>query len=51
MASGRSVSDIAGELDLSVKAANTDRARIIEKLGLRHNAQIMRHALEHNLID
>jgi DNA-binding NarL/FixJ family response regulator len=50
LAQGRSVSEIAGELTLSVKTVSTFRARVLEKLGLRSNAALVRYALEHNLL-
>jgi DNA-binding NarL/FixJ family response regulator len=50
IASGKSVSDIAAELALSVKTVSTYRTRILEKLHLRHNAEITRYALEHGLV-
>ena len=51
IASGKSVSDIARDLSLSVKTVSTYRARLLEKLGLRHNAEITRYAIERNLVD
>lgn len=49
IASGKSVSDLAIELSLSVKTVSTYRARILEKLDLRHNAELTRYALDHGL--
>lgn len=49
LASGTSVSDIAKELCLSVKTISTYRARILEKLELENNAQLIRYALKHNI--
>lgn len=51
IASGRSVSDIARELSLSVKTVSTYRARLLEKLGLRHNAELTRYALKYGLVE
>jgi DNA-binding NarL/FixJ family response regulator len=50
LAKARTVSEIADELALSVKTVSTYRTRIIEKLGLRNNAEIMRYALQQGLI-
>ncbi|MCC7007958.1 MAG: response regulator transcription factor [Acidobacteria bacterium] len=50
LAAARSVSDIAATLDLSVKTVSTYRTRILEKMGLTSNAQLMRYALEHRLV-
>lgn len=49
IASGRTVGEIARQLNLSVKTVSTYRAKILDKLGLANNAQIMRYAQEHNL--
>ena len=51
IAQGRSVSDIAEQLALSVKTVSTYRTRILQKLGLKHNAGITRYALKHRLVD
>jgi two-component system invasion response regulator UvrY len=50
IASGKTVSDIAEELSLSVKTVSTFRSRILEKLGLRNNAEIIRYAVENHLV-
>ena len=49
--SGRTVSDIARDLGLSVKTISTYRARVLEKLGMRTNAELMRYAIENSLLD
>ena len=46
---GRTVSEIATELSLSVKTVSTCRARILEKTGMRTNAELMRYVIEHGL--
>src|SRR5690349_17557939 len=46
---GRTVSEIAAELDLSPKTVSTYRTRILEKLRLKTSAQLMRYALQHQL--
>lgn len=51
LGSGRTVSDIAGELGLSVKTVSTYRARVLEKLGMRTTAELMRYAIENALLD
>jgi two-component system, NarL family, invasion response regulator UvrY len=50
LASGKSVSDIAGELALSVKTISTYRARILEKTGLKNNSELTRYAFENRLV-
>ncbi|MCC6145445.1 MAG: response regulator transcription factor [Candidatus Hydrogenedentes bacterium] len=50
LASGQSVTEIAGQLNLSVKTVSTYRNRILEKMGLRSNGELMRYAMQHSLI-
>ena len=49
--SGRTVSEISRQLGLSVKTISTYRARTLEKLGMRTNAELMRYAIENRLLD
>lgn len=48
--SGKTVTEIAGELSLSVKTVSTYRTRILEKLGLKNSAQITRYAIRNGLV-
>jgi DNA-binding NarL/FixJ family response regulator len=50
LGAGQSVSEIAAALNLSVKTVSTHRARIMEKTGLQRNADIIRYAIEHQLV-
>jgi two-component system invasion response regulator UvrY len=47
--SGKSVSTISEELHLSVKTVSTYRMRIIEKTGLKNNAEITHYVIKNNL--
>jgi len=47
---GKTVSEIAAELALSVKTVSTYRSRLLEKMGLGNNAQLMRYAIDHSLV-
>lgn len=47
---GKRVTEIAIELSLSIKTVWTYRSRILEKTGLKNNAEIIRYALQRNLI-
>jgi DNA-binding NarL/FixJ family response regulator len=49
--SGKTVSEIAAELSLSVKTVSTYRARILEKMDLNTNAEITRYAFENKLVE
>jgi DNA-binding NarL/FixJ family response regulator len=51
LASGMTITEVAGELSLSVKTVSTYRARILEKLNLRNNAEAIRYAVDHHLVD
>jgi DNA-binding NarL/FixJ family response regulator len=47
---GKTVGEIAGELSLSVPTVSTYRARILEKMSLKTTAELMRYAIQNNLI-
>lgn len=51
LATGKSVTDIAKELTLSVKTVSTHKARLMEKMNLANPAELVRYALHHRLID
>jgi len=51
IASGKTVSQIAEELHLSVHTVSTHRAHILEKTSMTTNAELVRYAIEHHLID
>lgn len=51
IASGKTVSAIADELALSVKTVSTYRGRILEKMNMSNNAELMRYALQEGLAD
>ncbi len=49
IASGKTVSEIAEEISLSVNTISTYRTRVLEKLSLHNNAELTRYALNHGL--
>lgn len=51
IASGKSVSIIARELALSVKTVSTYRTRLLEKMDMVNNAQLLRYAFQNNLVE
>ena len=51
IATGQSVSDIAAELNLSVKTVSTYRTRILEKMNMRSNADLTRYAIQNQLVE
>ena len=50
LAAGKSVSEIADQFSLSATTVSTYRARILEKMGMKTNADLTRYALEKKLI-
>jgi DNA-binding NarL/FixJ family response regulator len=51
MASGKTLTEIAEDLSLSAKTVSTYRTRLLEKLDLKGNAELIRYAIEHGLIE
>ena len=51
IASGKTVSEIAKELSLSVKTISTYRSRILQKMKMKNNAELTRYAINNSLID
>lgn len=49
--SGKTVSEIASELALSVKTISTYRVRLLEKLKMKNNAEMTRYAIKEGLVD
>jgi len=51
IASGMTVSEIADALFLSVKTISTYRSRILEKMKMRTNAELIHYALKHRVFE
>jgi two-component system, NarL family, invasion response regulator UvrY len=51
ISSGKTVSQIADELALSVKTISTYRARILEKMAMASNAEITHYAIQNRLVE
>ena len=51
IAAGGAVSAIAAELNLSVKTVSTHKARLMQKMGLQNQADLIRYAITHKLVD
>ena len=49
--SGKTVGEIAEQLTLSVKTVSTYRSRVLEKMGMASNADLIRYAIHHRLVD
>jgi DNA-binding NarL/FixJ family response regulator len=50
IAAGKPASGIAANLGLSVKTVNNHRARILRKMSMKGNADLIRYAIQHQLI-
>jgi DNA-binding NarL/FixJ family response regulator len=48
---GQSVSEIAAGLNLSAKTISTHKTHILEKMGMASQAELVRYALTHGLVD
>jgi len=51
IASGIALTEIAERLHVSVKTVSSYRARILEKMRMKNNAELIRYAMNHGLID
>jgi DNA-binding NarL/FixJ family response regulator len=51
IASGKTVSQIAEGLSLSVKTIDTYRARILEKMRMKTNAELMHYVIKNKLVE
>ena len=51
LASGKTVSEIADEMHLSVNTISTYRSRLLEKMRMETNAEVTRYAVENGLMD
>jgi DNA-binding CsgD family transcriptional regulator len=47
---GRPPREIATELNVSVKTVATHRARLLAKMALRNNAELVQYAIAHGLL-
>lgn len=51
IASGKTLTQIGEELNLSVKTVSVYRARLLEKMRLHNNAELTHYGLKHGLVD
>lgn len=51
LVSGKTVSEIADQISLSVKTVSTHKARLMEKMGMTNQAELIRYAITHRLVD
>jgi DNA-binding NarL/FixJ family response regulator len=50
IASGQTPKKIAAELSLSIKTVSTFRSRVLKKMMMKNNAELMRYAMENGLV-
>ena len=51
LALGKTGTEIAAELSLSVNTVANHRARILKKMQMKNNAELIRYAIEHGLVN
>ncbi len=51
IAAGKTVTDIATKLSLSIKTISTYRSRILEKMNVKNNAELTRYAIDNHLVE
>lgn len=51
IASGKTITQIAEDLSLSIKTVSTYRTRIMEKMNMKTTAEMMHYAINHHLLD
>lgn len=51
LASGKTVSEVAHELSLSVKTVSTHRTRMLKKMEMRTNAELTHYAMRNRLVE
>lgn len=50
LAAGKRIKEIAREMNISVKAVSTYRARVLDKMGMENNARLTIYALRNGLL-
>ncbi len=51
LASGKTVSQIGRELNLSVKTISTYRTRLLQKMDMKNNAEVTHYAMQNGLVE
>lgn len=51
LAIGKSIKEISADLGIAVQTVSTHRARLLKKMELQKNADLVRYAIEHRLVD
>ena len=51
LASGHSLTEACNHMHISVKTVSVYRARLLEKLGLKNNAELTHYAIKNELVE
>jgi two-component system, NarL family, invasion response regulator UvrY len=51
LASGKTIGEIASLLSLSNRTISTYRSRLLQKLAMKNNAQVIRYGIQNHLVD
>lgn len=51
IASGKTVSEVADQMALSVKTVSTYRSRILMKMSMKNNAELTRYAIQNDIVE
>lgn len=51
LARGKSSNDIANELNISIKTVNTHRSKILAKMALKNNSELVIYAMKNSLVE
>ena len=51
IALGKTITEIAAQLSLSVKTISTHKTRILEKMHMHNQTELIRYAIQHKLLD
>ena len=51
IASGKTVTQIAGQVKLSVKTISTYRSRVLEKMRMQNSAELTHYAIKNRLVE
>jgi DNA-binding NarL/FixJ family response regulator len=51
IASGKSLADMASQMSISVKTVSVYRARVLEKMHLKNNAELTHYAIKNQIVE
>jgi len=51
IASGKTLTEIGKQMSISVKTVSVYRARVLEKMRMKNNAELTHYAIKHHLVE